>query len=479
MNSSLTARDLLDSLSRTLTRLLHNCIERWFGPNSDSTVFGTITRADFAVMLCYVVFALALTGAMALLLRRNVQWRSGVTDSTQKRRHLFDAISRPLYVLIWVYGVYFAATPLLLKLKPDEALEDIRDLFTGLFDLCVFVTLFWLLFRLTHVLEARLTHWASLTRSKIDGLFVPLLGRSLRVLVPVLGVIFTLPILNLPNDYAAVVGKGTSILLIAALAVILFQVVATGERALLGSFDITAADNLRARTVYTQVHGISKVIYVVIGFFAIATILMLFEEVRHVGTSLLASAGIVGIIAGVAAQKPLANLFAGFQIAMAQPMRQDDVVIVEGEWGRIEDITLTYVVVRIWDDRRMVLPLSYFIEKPFQNWTRTSAQLMGAILIWVDYTFPVDEARTVLRQIIESSTLWDKRFWNLQVSDTTERTMQLRVLATAADSAKAWDLRCEIREKLIAYIQQHHPQSLPRLRTQIARDDAAATGRSV
>jgi small-conductance mechanosensitive channel len=157
---------------------------------------------------------------------------------------------------------------------------------------------------------------------------------------------------------------------------------------------------------------------------------------------------------------------------MAQPMRLDDVVIVEGEWGRIEEITLTYVVVHIWDDRRMILPLSYFIEKPFQNWTRASSQLLGSVFVWTDYSLPLDETRTALQQIIESSALWDRRFWNLQVSDATERTMQLRVLATAADSSKAWDLRCEIREKLIAFIQKNHPQSLPRVRAELNPPEA-------
>jgi small-conductance mechanosensitive channel len=209
------------------------------------------------------------------------------------------------------------------------------------------------------------------------------------------------------------------------------------------------------------------VVYVAIGFFAAACILMLFQQVRHVGTSLLASAGIMGIIAGVAGQKTLANLIAGFQIALAQPIRQDDVVIVEGEWGRIEEITLSYVVVHIWDDRRLVLPLTYFVEKPFQNWTRNSAQLLGSVFVSVDYSFPLAEGRKALERIIESSPLWDRRFWNLQVTDTSERTMQLRVLATSADSSKSWDLRCEIREKLIAYIQEHHPLSLPLVRAQV------------
>jgi len=175
----------------------------------------------------------------------------------------------------------------------------------------------------------------------------------------------------------------------------------------------------------------------------------------------------VGIIAGIAAQKPLANLFAGFQIALTQPIRLDDVVIVEGEWGRIEEITLSYVVVAIWDDRRLVLPLTYFIEKPFQNWTRTSAQILGSVFVWVDYSFPLEAARTALQPIIEGSQLWDKRFWNIQVSDTSERTMQLRILATSANSSQSWDLRCEIREKFIAHLQQHYPQCLPRLRAQV------------
>jgi small-conductance mechanosensitive channel len=160
-------------------------------------------------------------------------------------------------------------------------------------------------------------------------------------------------------------------------------------------------------------------------------------------------------------------MFAGFQIALAQPVRQDDVVVVEGEWGRVEEITLTYVIVHIWDDRRLILPLSYFIEKPFQSWTRTSASITGAVMLWVDYSFPVEEGRKALREIIEASPLWDRRFWNLQVSDATEKTIQLRVLATSVDSSKSWDLRCEIREKFMNFIQQHHSGSLPKLRAHL------------
>ncbi|MGC2460077.1 MAG: mechanosensitive ion channel domain-containing protein [Steroidobacteraceae bacterium] len=468
MNSSLTAADFSERFSTALTTLLNNWIKRSLGPNADNTVLGLITWADLGAMLCLVLLVLVVNSVAVAIVRHKTKQTAATAEGKDLQHHVFGALGKPLYVLIWAYGAFFAATPLLLKLNPDEGLLVVREFFANVFNLGVFAALFWFFFRLTHVLEARLAVWASTTSSKLDALLVPLLGKSLRVIVPVMAIIFALPILNLPPDYAAVVAKGTSILLIVALAIILFEVVDTCEKAVLTTFDITAADNLRARKVYTQVHLISKVIYVIIGLFTVATVLMLFEEVRHIGASLLASAGIVGIIAGVAAQKPLANLFAGFQIALAQPMRQDDVVIVEGEWGRVEEITLTYVVVRIWDDRRMVLPLSYFVDKPFQNWTRTSAGLLGSIYVWVDYSFPVDEGRKALKQIIENSPLWDKRFWNMQVSDASEKTMQLRVLATSADSSQSWDLRCEIREKFIAYIQKHHPQSLPQLRTQLS-----------
>jgi hypothetical protein len=156
-------------------------------------------------------------------------------------------------------------------------------------------------------------------------------------------------------------------------------------------------------------------------------------------------------------------------------MRQDDVVVVEGEWGRIEEITLTYVVIHIWDDRRLIVPLSYFIEKPFANWTRSSAQILGQVIVWVDYSFPVEEGRGVLKDIIESSSRWDRRFWNLQVTDASERTLQLRVLATSTDSATNFDLRCEIREKFIACIQTRWPHALPQLRAQLARAEKSGS----
>jgi small-conductance mechanosensitive channel len=451
--------------STALDALLTDWSRRLLGAVADRHAVGSITWAQLSIILGFALIALIANGVAASLVRKRSKRHAAREPALT--HHLASAIGKPLYVLIWAYGAYFAASPVLVAMLSVSGARVLLDLLDTVLDLATFAIVFWFVFRCTHVLEARLERWASRTRSKLDDLLVPLIGRSLRIAVPVFGVIFAMPLLDLPERYADVVSKGTAVLLIVALAVILMQAVRVCEQALMTRFDIKAADNLEARKVYTQVHVIGKVIDVAIGLLAVASVLMMFEEVRRFGASLLASAGIVGIVAGIAAQKTIANLLAGFQLALAQPMRQDDVVIVDGEWGRVEEITLTYVVVHIWDDRRLIVPLSYFIEKPFENWTRTSASLLGSIFVWVDYSFPVEEGRKALKEIIESSTLWDKRFWNLQVTDASEKTMQLRVLATAADSSAAWSLRCEIREKFIAYIQGRHPGSLPQLRTEL------------
>lgn len=465
------------SFPAAVNALLTDWSRRMLGGFADRHVIGPLTGTDLAIVLALLTLALVVNFVAAILVRR--QARRHAAQGQSAKYQLATAIGRPLYVLIWAYGVYFAAHSMLIATLPAQAARELLGALGRALDLTTFAVLFWFFFRCIHVLETQLQEWVSATPSRLDDLLVPLVGRSLRVAVPILGVIFGLPLLDLPSRYAVVVSKGTAILLILAFAFILLQAARIGEKALMTRFDITAADNLQARKVYTQVHIISRVTEVGVSLLAVASILMTFSEVRRFGASLLASAGIVGIIVGVAAQKTIANLLAGFQIALAQPMRQDDVVIVDGEWGRIEEITLTYVVVHIWDDRRLVVPLGYFIEKPFQNWTRTSANLLGSVFVWVDYSFPVEQGRRALREIIEASTLWDKRFWNLQVTDASEHTMQLRVLATAADSSSAWALRCEIREKFIAYIQSHHPRSLPQVRAQVHEAPSASKAQAM
>jgi small-conductance mechanosensitive channel len=463
----------MDTMIAALTALLEQWINRIGGTTAEQALAGPVTVADICIVALYLAFALLLNAVIAFILRS--RRKASVAESKPTWHHrAYLALGKPLYILVWAYGAYLAATPILLKLTPEQGLISLRHGMDLLFDLGGFVALFLFIFRATHVLQSHLAAWAATTPSRIDDLLIPLLGTSLRVIVVVVAIFLGLPMLELPAQYASVFGKLTSLILIASVAALLFRAVSISQDVILTRFDIAAADNLRARQVYTQLHVISRVAYVTIGVLAVAAALMLFQEVRHVGTSLLASAGIVGIIGGLAAQKTLANVIAGFQIALAQPVRIDDVVVVEGEWGRVEDITLTYVIVHIWDDRRLILPLSYFIEKPFQSWTRTSADITGSVLLWVDYSFNVEEGRQALKRIIENSPLWDKRFWNLQVSDATDRTIQLRVLATSADSSKSWDLRCEIREKFMDFIQKHQPHHLPKLRADVTESQAAA-----
>jgi len=299
-----------------------------------------------------------------------------------------------------------------------------------------------------------------------------LLKSPLRFLIPGLCIIVILPLLRLPENIQAFISHFVNIWLIVSFGWLAIKIVHIIRDAILDRHDIDAQDNLQARRVYTQIRVIGHIITVAIFLLTAAFILMTFSKVRQIGVSLLASAGVFGIIIGFAAQKTLGNFIAGIQIAITQPIRLDDVVIVENEWGWIEEITLTYVVVRIWDLRRLVVPISHFIEKPFQNWTRTSADILGSVFIYADYTIPVKEVRDELTRILEGSSYWDKKVNVLQVTNATEKTVELRALMSASDSPTAWNLRCEVREKLLKFLQVRFPQCLPLIRLEMKNDKA-------
>lgn len=229
-------------------------------------------------------------------------------------------------------------------------------------------------------------------------------------------------------------------------------------------FKLDAEDNLLARKHVTQTRILRRVGDTLIVVVSLAAVLMSFDEVRQYGVSLLASAGVAGIVVGLALQPVLKNIFAGIQLAVTQPIRIDDALLVEGEWGRVEEITSTYVVVRLWDWRKLILPLSYFIEKPFQNWTRDNAALIGTVMIYLDYSTPIEAMRHKVEEIVRGSRLWDGRVVNLQVTDFRQTTMEVRILMSATNSSNAFDLRCDVREKLMAWLQAEYPTALPRLR---------------
>ena len=256
--------------------------------------------------------------------------------------------------------------------------------------------------------------------------------------------------------------------LIIAFAWLLIIFLRKGKRMFLKRYDIAAEDNLDARKMYTQINLLEKIIIFIIFLFAIGFILLSFDSIKKIGYGIFASAGLAGIIIGLSAQKVVGALLAGIQIAFTQPFRIDDAVVVENEWGWIEEINLTYVVIRLWDKRRLVLPSTYFLENPFQNWTRTSADIIGSVFIHTDYTISFDALRAELDNVLENTDLWDKKAKVLQVTDAKEQTVEIRILVSAKNSPTAWDLRVHVREKMIEFIQKNYPESLPRTRVYLA-----------
>ncbi|MGV3541242.1 MAG: mechanosensitive ion channel family protein [Rufibacter sp.] len=296
------------------------------------------------------------------------------------------------------------------------------------------------------------------------------LDRPLFYFLPLLALSTLLPLLPLRPGPFEVVRRLVEILLTCTFAWTLIGFVYVVQYQIRHKYQLDKADNFKERKLFTQLQFIKRVVIILIVFFTVSLILMSFPTVRKIGTGLVTSAGILGVILGFAAQRSIANLLAGFQIAFTQPIRLDDVLVVEGEWSKVEEITLTYVVLKIWDQRRLILPLNYFIEKPFQNWTRTTVELLGAVHIHLDYTAPLEEMRQELARLLPQNHLWDGRVSALQVTDLKDRTMEVRILVSAADSGSAFDLRCWVREKMITFLQEKYPTSLPVSRTIIPEE---------
>jgi len=289
----------------------------------------------------------------------------------------------------------------------------------------------------------------------------------LLLLLPPLAFLGATPFVFLSDGIMSTLVHIASLWIIAAIAFLCARVVKTVREIVLSRFDVEVKDNLHARTAHTQLKVLERIIVFGIVLIATGCMLMTFETIRQVGISLLASAGVVGVVLGFAAQRSISTVIAGIQVAMTQPIRVDDVVIVENEWGRIEEITLTYVVVKIWDLRRLVLPITYFIEKPFQNWTRTSADILGTVFIYTDYRMDVELIRSRLDEIVKNDPLWDRKVCSVQVTDAKTDVLEIRALVSAEDASNAWNLRCRVREELIAFIRSEHPEYLPRTRVEL------------
>jgi len=283
-----------------------------------------------------------------------------------------------------------------------------------------------------------------------------------------------LPASPLPRSWIALGRHGLGIGLLMCVAWLGVRAVDAIVARVVREHPVDVADNLRARKLQTQAKVIGGIVQGAIVLVAVALALMTIPGIRQIGATLLASAGVIGLVAGFAAKPVFGNLIAGLQLALAQPIRLDDVVIVEGEWGRIEEINATYVVVRVWDERRLVVPLQWFIENPFQNWTRTTAQLLGTAFLWLDYRVPMDEVREALHRICESDPRWDGRVCVAQVTDAAETTLQVRLLVSARNSGDLFDLRCVVRERMVAWLRHAHPDALPVQRVELSRAKPAA-----
>jgi len=302
-----------------------------------------------------------------------------------------------------------------------------------------------------------------------DGVVLERTRRPLRLILPLAAVYAAYPFAQdyLSADVQALLDGLLHAVTVLAVAWLLVALVMMAEDIIAQRYSIEEEDNLQARKIVTQVRILRRIAFVVIGVLTVGAILMQYEPFRELGTGILASAGIIGVVVGVAAQRTLGNLIAGFQIAFTQPIRVDDVVIAEGDFGWVEEITLTYVVVRVWDQRRIVVPITQFVEQPFQNWTRTSSELLGTVFLYVDHTVPFDAIRQALGEIVEASEYYDGRVWRLHVTDASEKTVELRALMSADSAPNLWELRCEVREKLIAYVQDRFPDALPRVRAEM------------
>ena len=293
------------------------------------------------------------------------------------------------------------------------------------------------------------------------------LGPRILIFITLLLINFSIPLLTVSPKTFYVLDKIVDILLTVSFAGILIALVKVGQDYFYHRYDLNKPDNLKERKIRTQLVFLRKVIVGLIIVVTICVILLSFDNLRKLGTGLLTGVGVGGIIIGFAAQRSLGNLLAGFQIAFTQPLRIDDALLVEGEFGRVEEITLTYVVLHLWDQRRMILPINYFIEKPFQNWTRTTAEMMGTVILYLDYSVPLEPLREEFKRLLDASPLWDKRVSAVQVTGATERDIEVRLLMSARNASEVFDLRCYIRENLILFIRENYPESLPKTRMEL------------
>lgn len=308
--------------------------------------------------------------------------------------------------------------------------------------------------------------------------FIKWARRPARFIFPLIVVISVVPLLPLSSRFIHISEHILGLVLIACIAWFLTEMLKVVEDIVGAKYNAHVSTDVNARRVTTQVSVLRRVMAVLIAILAIAAMLVTFPSIWNIGAGLFASAGVAGLVIGMAAKPTLSSLLAGIQVALTQPISLEDVVIVNGEWGRIEEIGVTFVVVRIWDLRRMVVPLTYFIENPFQNWTYQGADILGTVFLYTDFTVPVDEVRQELHRLLKSTDLWDGKVWVLQVTDCKNDVIELRALMSSSDSGRSFDCRCYVRENLIKFLQEKYPHALPKTRAELHPIEIQSNGSS-
>jgi small-conductance mechanosensitive channel len=333
-----------------------------------------------------------------------------------------------------------------------------------------------LLGRVIYVTNRRLRSLASSEGSHWESVVATFVADLIQIGLPFVTMLFVLPRLGLPREVMENSREIINILIVFATGYFVCrQVNLAADKIILGH-KVRGGVDLRSRALYTEVTALRKVIIGVIIFLTATTGMLFSTPLRQLGTSLLASAGLFSVVAGVAAQRSLGQVLAGFQLALTQPILLDDIVVVQGEFGRVEEITLAYVVIHLWDQRRLVVPISQFLEKPFENWTRRTSEILGTVLLYFDYRVPVDELRHELDRYLQTHPDWDKRVGKIQVTEAREGSVQLRALVSAADPDKLWSLRCDVRERLIGFVHKNYPDCLPRARVMLHPDSESVSG---
>jgi small-conductance mechanosensitive channel len=447
----------IDRLSVRLSEVL--------GPWSNQNLFLEITPAKVILGVLSALLALAILQIVRFLLAAVHQRRHREPSARFWIGGILRAVRKGIGIFFWVTAIFLFVSPLLPHIAIGLHNEGIFGLVSKLTELGYFAALIVFCYFMIQLINSWLATRAQREPRQWYYPAFPFLGKLLFYNFILIALQLFLNLLQLPGFEQALSSKFVSIASAMVNCITFIQMIKAVEDMLVSRSSLHDYDIYKFRGFQTRLRVLRQLLVFLITIISIGVILMNIDAVRQVGTGLLASAGVAGVIIGFAAQKSLSTIIAGLQIALTSPMKIEDVVIVEGEYGTIEEITLTYVVVKLWDLRRMILPVTYFLEKPFQNWTRASSELIGAVLLYTDFMIPTQEIRHAGEQIVAASPLWDKRVYAAQVTDWKNETVEIRILVSSDTAGHLFDLRCEVREKLLAYLQQRNPQAFPHVRT--------------